>query len=494
MEPMLMLLIVGIVLIAAVGGIYFLWDSLTDSSGSSSSNSNKPPAGGGGGGGGGDTGDVLKTARADLGKELETLKQNIGIIKGHLDSLNVGTTNDEITQNIRGLITAVNVEATKTPPNKPRLATALQNLHKWLLDLKRNTESERETINKNDSTTAIVKANKLKTLTKSVKNTNDAFKTINKDNLDTAVTRTLPTGGTWQTGSWSTCNKPCGGGTQTRSVTCQTTTDSNCAGTKPATSQSCNTQACPTPPTELQFGRSTRKQYPVGKCSDDCGPNCSNSRWSIVSPFVFERWENGVEEMSGKGKFNVLRLKIRGCAQADGLSCGPNNTPCKTVCEELANGASGFSFHFTVNHDCLKFSNNVAPTEMTCGQDGSGKNVSSPTKAYIWGPDTRNNDTIRWIECGDATFAGCGSTIYSMKVHVHAQTYRWNRTLTDYFRQNGIRIALPLGMLKDTIECQNWANACKMKPLNGISPDAPCMITSYRLPQHDYCPMVPLRL
>ena len=56
----------------------------------------------------------------------------------------------------------------------------------------------------------------------------------------------------WTTGSWGDCSSPCGNaGTQTRTVTCQnqagsTVADSNCdAGSKPATSQVCNTQSCP---------------------------------------------------------------------------------------------------------------------------------------------------------------------------------------------------------------------------------------------------------
>ena len=56
----------------------------------------------------------------------------------------------------------------------------------------------------------------------------------------------------WNTGSWGTCSASCGGGTQTRSVTClrndgQTVADSLCtkyAGSKPAASQQCNTQSC----------------------------------------------------------------------------------------------------------------------------------------------------------------------------------------------------------------------------------------------------------
>ena len=73
--------------------------------------------------------------------------------------------------------------------------------------------------------------------------------------------------GTWKplytysyvTGNWGACSADCGGGTQTRTVTCQrrdattatldkqTVADSFCTAhglTKPATSQKCNTQSC----------------------------------------------------------------------------------------------------------------------------------------------------------------------------------------------------------------------------------------------------------
>lgn len=46
----------------------------------------------------------------------------------------------------------------------------------------------------------------------------------------------------WSVGSWGVCSKTCGGGTQTRSVTCPS--GFNCTGVKPATSQACNTTAC----------------------------------------------------------------------------------------------------------------------------------------------------------------------------------------------------------------------------------------------------------
>ncbi|XRB07706.1 thrombospondin [Pycnococcus provasolii] len=55
-------------------------------------------------------------------------------------------------------------------------------------------------------------------------------------------------------GSFGSCSESCGGGTRTRTITClrsdgQAVADTMCSGTKPSTSQSCNTQACATPST-----------------------------------------------------------------------------------------------------------------------------------------------------------------------------------------------------------------------------------------------------
>lgn len=53
----------------------------------------------------------------------------------------------------------------------------------------------------------------------------------------------------WITGDYGACSATCGGGSQTRTVTCQSETgqvypDTSCGGTKPSSVQSCNSQSC----------------------------------------------------------------------------------------------------------------------------------------------------------------------------------------------------------------------------------------------------------
>ncbi|MEM9468593.1 MAG: thrombospondin type-1 domain-containing protein [Pseudomonadota bacterium] len=48
----------------------------------------------------------------------------------------------------------------------------------------------------------------------------------------------------WNTGRWRNCNRICGGGTQSRSVTCSGPTNADCSANRPRSSRSCNTQPC----------------------------------------------------------------------------------------------------------------------------------------------------------------------------------------------------------------------------------------------------------
>lgn len=54
-----------------------------------------------------------------------------------------------------------------------------------------------------------------------------------------------PQNGSWSTGGWSACSASCGGGRQTRSVSCVgASCGGSCSGSAPASSRSCNTQPC----------------------------------------------------------------------------------------------------------------------------------------------------------------------------------------------------------------------------------------------------------
>jgi hypothetical protein len=72
----------------------------------------------------------------------------------------------------------------------------------------------------------------------------------------------------WNIGTWGACSKTCGGGTRTRTVVCQdqsgaTVADSNCTPPKPSTSEICNTDTCPTV--------SYSWNVTPGTCSKQCG-------------------------------------------------------------------------------------------------------------------------------------------------------------------------------------------------------------------------------
>lgn len=74
----------------------------------------------------------------------------------------------------------------------------------------------------------------------------------------------------WDTGAYGACSKDCGGGTRSRTVVCRrndgtAVADSFCSGTKPAASESCNTQAC-----QPNFTYSWLSDN-WGDCSKTCG-------------------------------------------------------------------------------------------------------------------------------------------------------------------------------------------------------------------------------
>ena len=90
----------------------------------------------------------------------------------------------------------------------------------------------------------------------------------------------------WVSDSWSACSSLCGGGTQTRNMSCMASdaskvADTFCSDVKPPSTQSCNTQAC-TSVMWIQSG--------FGPCSVTCGGgtqtqtvSCQNSTGQVIA-------------------------------------------------------------------------------------------------------------------------------------------------------------------------------------------------------------------
>ncbi len=91
-------------------------------------------------------------------------------------------------------------------------------------------------------------------------------------------TLTTPAVYAFKAGPWGACSVACAGGTQTRVVTCEDQVgrpfpDASCAGAKPATSQACNTMACP---------RYTWVPSAFGACSAPCAGGTQTRTVSCV--------------------------------------------------------------------------------------------------------------------------------------------------------------------------------------------------------------------
>ena len=109
----------------------------------------------------------------------------------------------------------------------------------------------------------------------------------------------------WRATSWGGCSKSCGGGTQRRTVTCPS--GFVCPGSKPSTSRSCNTQQC------VSYSWRVSCRY------THCGANCGGSAANCCSKSVTER----CLASNGSSSWYVSNSYCRGRAP----SCTPTNNP-----------------------------------------------------------------------------------------------------------------------------------------------------------------------
>ena len=142
----------------------------------------------------------------------------------------------------------------------------------------------------------------------------DSFCTAPKPDTCNSTLCTATTTGAWTTGSWSACSETCGGGTRTRSVTCDY---DSCTGARPASTQNCNTQPCAT-----TNCRTISDWDFDGFCTPDTNPRPQCSHFNFFQMFC-----NGNPNCSVN-----LDIRTNTCARcvADIEICtttGPTSTP-----------------------------------------------------------------------------------------------------------------------------------------------------------------------
>ncbi len=144
--------------------------------------------------------------------------------------------------------------------------------------------------------------------------------------------------GAWTIGSWGSCSRSCGGGSQTRSVSCKYVV---CTGSKPATRRSCNTQLCTT---SWRVGS-------WGSCSRSCGGG-SQSR-SVTCP---SGYACTASKPSTSKSCNTHR-----CSSSGGSSS------CSSKCQARASSRDAYN-------QCMRGCNGSGSSNNHCGANGCGNN------------------------------------------------------------------------------------------------------------------------
>ena len=222
-------------------------------------------------------------------------------------------------------------------------------------------------------------------------------------------------------GSWGSCSATCGGGTQTRTVQCQSGTSSStaaadgaCAGkTKPSTSQSCNTQECYTysyttgswSSCSASCGGGTSTRSVTCKRSD--GQSVSDSSCSGSKPSTSQSCNTGA--CATTTTTTTITFNEDGC---DNKKLHTNNVNCGADEEETLVSSSGCgAFWASACYDCCKKQEageatpTPAPTTTTEAQTTSAI-TTNPAKAPTTSPTT-GSYTYAFSE---GSFGSCSET------------------------------------------------------------------------------------
>lgn len=156
----------------------------------------------------------------------------------------------------------------------------------------------------------------------------------------------------WSVGTFGSCSKACGGGKQTRTVSCLSTngnvlSDGECSGTKPSTSRDCNTTPC------------VEKVYVWAVSKGECNAKCEESGTRPITVYCLEQ-----------GTTNYVDHSYCNAGTKPSTSETCQGEPkCEEPTEEIEGG-----WQVTPWSDC----------SVTCGQGVQTREVSCKYTGYEW--------------------------------------------------------------------------------------------------------------